>query len=261
MILIKHVTRYGLLTFVVFLSACSTAYDEYVYQRPQSNLPVIPEIASARVVPQPRYIPPPVEKVYQPKVHKYTPSKATNTVITQKEVASVIEEQEEQEQEEEAKKSAEVEIDPYAEIPENGPVPEPVVSESTDKTTSPKPMLGTIKPPKQASVPLESSSAVKTLLLKARADLATGRTSAAIDKLERGLRIEPQNSDLWYQLANAQYDQDNYTQAITMAKKSIRYTNRDYMIAKNWMLIKQAGLKSGDTVVVKEAIDYFKINL
>jgi len=272
MIIIKNLIRYGLITAILVLSGCSTSNDDYVYQRPQTrNLPEIPEIASARVPPPaPRYTPPPVKpqvRPYKPKVQKYTPNK-TSTVITQSEVAAVSQEEK---WEEEMKQKAVVETDPYANIPDdstdstNNTNVKPKVTNASTTKPAVVPVLRSVKPvkppkPSKPQPPIESSLAVKTLLVKARADLAIGRTSSAIDKLERGLRIEPQNSLLWYQLAKANYDKESYTQTISMAKKSIRNTDRDYIIAKNWMLIKKAGLKSGDTIVVKEAIDYFKIN-
>lgn len=264
MITIKQIVRYSLFIQVAFLSACSTGYDDYVYQKsPQTyNLPEIPEIATP---PAPRYTPPTVvqpkvqQSGYQPKVQKYVPTNAPSTEVTQEEVAAVMEKKEQ-----EAMKRAEVDTDPYANIPDSSAAPKPApVVKAPVIVSSNKPKLGTIKPvkpPAAPSVPRDSSSAVRSLLLKARADLAIGRTTSAISKLERGLRIEPQNAELWYQLAKAQYSKKHYNQTVTMAKKSIRYTNREYIIAKNWILIKKAGKKSGDTVVVKEAIDYFKIN-
>jgi len=57
-------------------------------------------------------------------------------------------------------------------------------------------------------------------------------------KLERGLRIEPQNPKLWNQLAELHYKSGNYQQAITMAKKAINFSsNNQQMTAKNWKLI------------------------
>ena len=287
--MINNISRYKntiivvqLLVVLGILSACSTNANDsdYVYQRSQSHrpqhLPQIPEIPAARMPqPAPRYTPPPVApakpkvpkvtvKPYKPEVHKYSPNKVEDTVITQKEVAAVTVTDEEQakKREEEIKQKYVVDTDPYANIPDDSSS-EQAKHKSSRTASAPTPVLSRVKPVKPSArkpVPKQTSSAVKALLVKARADLAIGRTSSAIDELERGLRIEPENPDLWYQLARANYAKKNYTQAISMAKKSISNTNRDYIIAKNWMLIKKAGLKSGDTVVVKEAIDYFKIN-
>jgi len=97
-------------------------------------------------------------------------------------------------------------------------------------------------------------------MIRARADLAIGRTQSAVSKLERGLRIESQNPNIWHLLAKVHFEQSDHQQAITMAKKSIRYANDDELIGKNWELIKKAGEKSGDTIAIKEALDYLKVN-
>jgi len=276
-----HKQLYFLIIAALLLTGCSVTDDDYVYERSSSrNLPEIPEVASVRrppPIPQPRYTPPPVikkqkQKPYKPKVHKYSPSKTTDTVITQKE-AAVVETQTEAETEIEDKKKWEekikqesvVDTDPYENIPDDSSnTIKPKITTADEANSAPLSSSSSVpvivKPTAPAKPPVETSSAVKTLLLKARADITLGRPTAAISKLERGLRIEPSNPLLWYQLARANYSKKKYTQAISMAKKSIQNTNRDYIIAKNWMLIKKAGLKSGDTVVVKEAIDYFKIN-
>ncbi|KAG1663489.1 putative ATP-dependent DNA helicase YoaA [Nymphon striatum] len=81
-------------------------------------------------------------------------------------------------------------------------------------------------------------------MVGARADIALGKNSAAVSKLERGLRIESQNPELWHLLSKANYSDNNYQQSINMAKKSIRYSNDDNLIAQNWALIKKAGEKS-----------------
>jgi len=275
----KQIQLYLLLIATWLLTGCSVTDDDYVYERSSArNLPEIPEVASVRRPPpvsQPRYTPPPVikkKKPYKPKVHKYSPSKTTDTVITQKEVAMVetdaetkaeTEAETKKKWEEKIKQESVVDTDPYENIPDDSSnTTKPKVTTATEANSAPLSSSASVrvKPTAPAKPPVESSSAVKTLLLKARADITLGRPTAAISKLERGLRMEPRNPLLWYQLARANYSKKKYTQAISMAKKSIQNTNRDYIIAKNWMLIKKAGLKSGDTVVVKEAIDYFKIN-
>jgi len=270
-----QIQLYLLIIAAWLLTGCSVTDDDYVYERSSArNLPEIPEVASVRRPPpvlQPRYTPPPVikkKKPYKPKVHKYSPSKTTDTVITQKEVAVVETETEAETKkkwEEKIKQESVVDTDPYENIPDDSSnTTKPKVTTATEANSAPLSSSSSVpvivKPTVPAKPPVESSSAVKTLLLKARADITLGRPTAAISKLERGLRMEPRNPLLWYQLARANYSKKKYTQAISMAKKSIQNTNRDYIIAKNWMLIKKAGLKSGDTVVVKEAIDYFKIN-
>ena len=173
-------------------------------------------------------------RVSSAKVHKYSDDKPklADAVITQKEISSVT-----MTEDEGAK------IDPYKSIPD---------SRTSEISEDASPGISTTI--------TKSSPAVKSLVIRAQADLAIGRTNSAESKIERGLRIEPQNPKLWHLLSQAHYDQTDYQQAITMAKKSIRYSNDDELVAKNWALIKKAGLQSGDTIVVKEANDYIKLN-
>ncbi|MCK5896836.1 MAG: tetratricopeptide repeat protein [Cocleimonas sp.] len=127
----------------------------------------------------------------------------------------------------------ELDIDPYANIPEN----------AGDKGTG-------------RSI---SSPAVKTLLVRAYADAKLGRTDAAMSKLERGLRIEPQNPALWNQLAELHYKKGNYQQAIAMAKKAINYSSSNEEITtKNWNLISRVAKKSGDSRAMAEVNAYNK---
>ncbi len=106
-----------------------------------------------------------------------------------------------------------------------------------------------------------SSPAVKSLIIRARADMAIGRDQTAISKIERALRIESDNGELWYLLAKAHQASSNHQQAITMAKKAVNFAGANETLAiKSWKLIKLSGEASGDTLVVQEAINYNKVN-
>ena len=131
-----------------------------------------------------------------------------------------------------------IEIDPYANIPEN----------IDDK------QIGSISTRRSGSSP-----AVEALLVRAYADAKLGRTDAAMIKLERGLRIEPQNPKLWNQLAELHYKKGNYQQAITMVKKAINFSsNNEEMTAKNWRLLSDVAQKSGDNNAMTEVNEYNK---
>lgn len=129
-----------------------------------------------------------------------------------------------------------LDIDPYANIPDN----------ADDRGTG-------------RSSTKASSPAVEALMVRAYADAKLGRTDAAMGKLERGLRIEPQNPKLWNQLAELHYKSGNYQQAITMAKKAINFSsNNQQMTDKNWQLISKVAKKSGDSRAMSEVNDYNK---
>ncbi len=126
-----------------------------------------------------------------------------------------------------------VDIDPYANIPEN-------VDDKGSRRS-------------------KSSPAVEALLVRAYADAKLGRTDAAMIKLERGLRIEPQNPKLWNQLAELHYKKGNYQQAITMAKKAINLSSNDQeMTDKNWQFLSKVAEKSGNSQMMSEVNEYNK---
>jgi len=219
--------------FILLLSGCSTAAYNSGYSRPtQRSMPKIPEVkpqVTRRA--QPRVVIKPTRKS-DARVQKYTITSKSKTIIMPKRVTTVDPEIQKMKN----KKRATVDIDPYAAIPEN----------SSSR--------GTLRPV------FKSSSAVKSLMMRAHSNLLVGNTQSAIIKLERGLRIESQNPNIWHLLAKAHYDQSDYQQSITMAKKSIRYAGNDDLVSKNWKLIQKAGKKSDDAIAQKEALDYFKVN-
>lgn len=209
------------------LTGCSNL-GLYESSGPQArSLPKIPEIKRQVVVPQ------------------RNDSSRNSTLVVTSEVGNYSDTSQQQAAATEllktqAKEWATVDIDPYASIPENSIVSvKPTITESSNSETSP---------------------AVKSLMVSARADIAIGRSQSAVSKLERGLRIESQNPQLWHLLAKAHYAQSDYQQTISMARKSIRYATADDLIAQNWTLIRQAGERSGDATAVKEALDYSKVN-
>lgn len=210
--------------FVMLLSGCSSDYLREGYVRPSARVMTkIPEIKQqpTRSIVEP----------YEPEVKKYSITSSTATVVTPTDVS--------------VEDPLTLYIDPYSSIPETGII-----------TSSPAVL--------EKSTASQASPAVKSLMERARADLAIGNSQSAISKLERGLRIESQNPNIWHLLAKAQFDQSNHQQAISMAKKSIRYSDNsndnDNLISQNWKLIQKAGEKSDDTIAIKEALDYFKVN-
>jgi len=229
MFLIKPSVLIGMIMLVLTLTSCSSIGSSRSEVR---DLPNIPEI-KRQVVVRPKTTAPQKTVKRTAVVKPYNPGSNSQATITEAEQYAAKELLKT-----EAKQKASVEIDPYASIPENNPVTEKQVTTIT----------GT-----------ESSPAVKSLMIQARADIELGKSRSAMSSLERGLRIEPQNPKLWNMLAKAHFEQSEYQQSISMAKKSIRYSNDDNFIAQNWQLIKKAGEKSGDMTAVKEAIDYIKI--
>lgn len=99
----------------------------------------------------------------------------------------------------------------------------------------------------------ETSPAVMSLMIQSRVDVIAGRYDAAVEKLERGLRIEPENPDLWNKLAEINLQQENYDQAVTMAEKSLQLTedaNKE-LKRRNQNLIIKARKRQGNAEAVK----------
>jgi predicted Zn-dependent protease len=147
------------------------------------------------------------------------------------------------------RRKSELDIDPFASVPDR------------EVLTATRPNKSTAEPaPARATKPL--SAAANALLLSAKAEAAVGRQDAAINKVERALRIEPQSPELWYQLASLNYDKGIYDQAISLARKALPLAsgNRD-LTEKSLDLMNRAATKTGNTRVFKEVLDYKKMNL
>ncbi len=234
------------------LGACSVVDSYRVPTQPNVvPLPKIPEIkrqqTKPRVVPSKKVV---VKKTTRPnaQVFSSTYQIKNKPVLPKKVIQPQITAQQKQDKkllESKEKQKAVVDIDPYANIPDS----------STNKSISTAPNPVSSKPTSAASSP-----AVKTLMNSARADIAIGRSRSAISKLERGLRIEPQNGQLWHMLAKAHYSNSAYLHSISIAKKSNSNTDDDVLIKQNWQLIKKAGERSGNASAIKEALDYMKLN-
>ena len=141
----------------------------------------------------------------------------------------------------------ELEIDPFASVPERE------VLAVTPNAAPARPA------PPVAKKSL--SAAANALLLAAKAESAVGRPDAAITKVERALRIEPQSPLLWHHLADFNYKKKRYDQAITLARKSLQLSsgNRE-LVSKNLDLMTKAATKEGNTRVFREVLDYKKMN-
>ena len=140
----------------------------------------------------------------------------------------------------------ELDIDPFADVPDRE-----VLKVTREGPASP--------PPPRSTKPM--SRAAKALMLAAKAESAVGRNDAAINKIERALRIEPQSPELWHQLASLNFKKGRYDQAIGLARKSLPMAsgNRD-LVEQNLDLMSKAAVKTGNTSVFKEVMDYKKQN-
>jgi len=140
----------------------------------------------------------------------------------------------------------ELDIDPFADVPDRE-----VLSANRQGSAAP--------PPPRATRSM--SRAAKALMLAAKAESAVGRNDAAINKIERALRIEPQSPELWYELANFNFKKGRYDQAIGFARKALPMASgRRDLVNQNLNLMSKAAVKTGNTRVFKEVLDYKKQN-
>ncbi|WP_457673370.1 tetratricopeptide repeat protein [Thiolapillus sp.] len=133
--------------------------------------------------------------------------------------------------------------------------------------TTPLPDGGGVPPQSQAEPPVPSSSgryqppeitayrepaipeharpqparAVQALMDRARRQQQNGELVAAASSLERALRIEPKNAELWNRLAHVRYEQKQYSLAASLAAKSNALAGSDGALrADNDELIRRA---------------------
>lgn len=101
---------------------------------------------------------------------------------------------------------------------------------------------------------VSGNRAVIALLDRAGLDSKAGKRETAGASLERALRIEPRNPWLWLELAQVRLAQGQYTQAITLARKSNSFAGRQaYLLSQSWQLIAQAHVAQGDTTGAEQA--------
>jgi Tfp pilus assembly protein PilF len=69
------------------------------------------------------------------------------------------------------------------------------------------------------------------LLEQSRAQRAAGSMPAAKASLERALRLDPNNPDVWLELGEVELQSGNNAQAATMARKALSLAGRNYALA------------------------------
>lgn len=134
--------------------------------------------------------------------------------------------------------AAESEIKPYVAAPTTAPVEAP----PTKATTTSQP------------VPRKTNSAVTSLVSVADAKMKGGEYDQAAASLERALRHDAKNADVWSKLAEVRLLQTEYAQAETTALKSNALAGGDTsLMARNWRLISKSRRLRGDAVGADEA--------
>ena len=101
----------------------------------------------------------------------------------------------------------------------------------------------------------EPAKAVQVLMRRAEDQRHAGDLGAAVSTIERGLRIEPRNPELWHRLALLREAQGRYGLAEELAGKSnsMAGLNEQSLKRDNWRLIARSRRALGKTVSAREA--------
>lgn len=99
-------------------------------------------------------------------------------------------------------------------------------------------------PPQRTTNPI----VVAGLQRDAQALNQAGESAKAAAILERAIRIQPRNPQLWHDLAQVRFTQERYQQAESLALRSNRYAARQPELQRaNWRLIATSREKLGNT--------------
>ena len=136
---------------------------------------------------------------------------------------------------------------------ENAKTTSPTV-ETTPYVTPPAPQP---LPQQHASASHSSSNAnaaVTSLVSSADNSIKHGDYRSASAAIERALRHDPKNADLWHRLAQVRLRQSEYAQVESLSLKSNALSNGNKpLMARNWSLISKARRLRGDGVGADEA--------
>jgi tetratricopeptide (TPR) repeat protein len=129
--------------------------------------------------------------------------------------------------------------------------PPPPVAKSYPLPETPPPSVRPQAPtsplPPPAPAGAESAPpAVVALIQQAEIDRQQGNLDQAASRIERALRIQPQNPKLWHTLAKIRLEQHQPRLAEELAKKSISLSGDKELLRRNWLLIAEARRMNGD---------------
>ena len=139
-----------------------------------------------------------------------------------------------------------------AEQPTKSVVLVPVEERNAPATIENKPVPIHIDRSKEANK--QQEPVIIALLKDADKFSGQGQSAKAGATIERALRIEPRNALLWHRLSVVRLQQQQWQQAIVMARKSIALAGSNSSLkSKNWGLIAKAYDKLGDKGKANEA--------
>lgn len=145
------------------------------------------------------------------------------------------------------------------------PPPPPVVTTPPASPVPTLPLPGSAEPipiePSQSppqnqprSAESISGQAVVALMRQAATARSQGQLDLAASQLERAQRIEPRNYFVWSALAMVYLDQQQFDQAISVARKSTSLARGNpYVELENWKTVARAMEAKGDSIGALQA--------
>jgi len=98
------------------------------------------------------------------------------------------------------------------------------------------------------------SAPAADLLSEAELDIQAGNYNRAELQLERAMRMEPRNGQVWHLMARIRYEQGDYGQTVQFCLKSNTLAGDNLTLKRqNWMLLDKAYTSLGETKKAEEA--------
>ena len=103
----------------------------------------------------------------------------------------------------------------------------------------------------QQSVNTQTAPAISSLLDQSQEEVNAGNLDEGARVLERALRIEPSNPEIWHRMAQIKFTQTDYAQAVVTASRSNTFVNNNSQLrALNLSIMLESYKAQGDSVQV-----------
>jgi len=133
-------------------------------------------------------------------------------------------------------------------LPDQRSLP-PIEESSTAPDARPTPAESTTNQEITDETKLNAASNSAALLLLAQSETlrTEGKGEQAIAMVERAIRLEPSNGDLWVQLGRLNYEQKEYARAEQYARRGISLTQAgSETLQRGWLLMADVSEARGD---------------
>lgn len=127
--------------------------------------------------------------------------------------------------------------------------PVAVIDRSTSERDSPSFVMSAVIQQDTSS----SSSAVGRLIQLAQTHQKKQEWSQAANALERALRISPRDAQLWLQLSEIRFNQQQYKQSESLAMKALQYANTRTLKRECWLQVAQSRERLGNRSGAQQA--------